>query len=325
MRRFEQQHGRFGLVLHVHVRRDRAGGADSCRAGRTRGRSRGTSRAGGYLAARRSRRAGPERAALCSAPLLEPAAAMIRVVALLLTVLTGFSGLVYEVTWQKYLATLLGSHSEATAAVLGLFLGGLAIGYSLFGALTRRLVARAQRPGRGAPLLLVYGAVESSASACSRSPFPGLFRAVQALSFLLPHANPGLGFALDVALSPLLVLPPAILMGGTIPDPHAGPGARSRRRHALPRAGLRLQHRRRLRRRAGRRLLAGAEPGPGRRAGRDGRGQPHGRRPVHRARRAAPAGRARSPAAAPLTLPMPRDTPPAWPASPPSPCSPASR
>ena len=27
--------------------------------------------------------------------------------------------------WQRYLATLLGSHSEATAAVLGLFLGGV--------------------------------------------------------------------------------------------------------------------------------------------------------------------------------------------------------
>ena len=59
---------------------------------------------------------------------------MIRLLVLLLTVLTGFSGLVYEVTWQRYLATLLGSHSEATAAVLGLFLGGLALGYSLFGA-----------------------------------------------------------------------------------------------------------------------------------------------------------------------------------------------
>ena len=42
---------------------------------------------------------------------------MTRLIALLLTLLTGFTGLVYEVTWQKYLATLLGSHGEATAAV----------------------------------------------------------------------------------------------------------------------------------------------------------------------------------------------------------------
>ena len=48
---------------------------------------------------------------------------MTRFNALLLTVLTGFSGLVYEVAWQKYVATLLGSHAEATAAVLAIFLG----------------------------------------------------------------------------------------------------------------------------------------------------------------------------------------------------------
>ncbi|MEL7451273.1 MAG: hypothetical protein AAFN78_18820 [Pseudomonadota bacterium] len=52
-----------------------------------------------------------------------------RRIALLLTLFTGFTGLVYEVTWQKYLATLLGSQSEATATVLGIFLGGLAVGY----------------------------------------------------------------------------------------------------------------------------------------------------------------------------------------------------
>ena len=141
---------------------------------------------------------------------------MIRLLVLLLTVLTGFSGLVYEVTWQRYLATLLGSHSEATAAVLGLFLGGLALGYSVFGALTRRLVARAAGQGRSAPLLSVYGAVEASIGLFALV-FPWLFAAVQALSFRIPHGSAGLGFAFDVLLSALLVLPPAVLMGGTIP------------------------------------------------------------------------------------------------------------
>jgi spermidine synthase len=60
------------------------------------------------------------------------AVATVRSVALLLTILTGFSGLVYQVAWQKVLATLLGSHSEATCAVLGIFLGGLALGASQF-------------------------------------------------------------------------------------------------------------------------------------------------------------------------------------------------
>ena len=66
-----------------------------------------------------------------------------RLVALGLTLLTGFSGLVYEVTWEKALSTLLGSHSEATASVLGLFLGGMSVGYWLWGVYTRRLLSSA--------------------------------------------------------------------------------------------------------------------------------------------------------------------------------------
>jgi len=43
---------------------------------------------------------------------------MVRVIALLPSVATGVSGWVYQVVWQCYLAAMLGSHSEATAAVL---------------------------------------------------------------------------------------------------------------------------------------------------------------------------------------------------------------
>ena len=55
---------------------------------------------------------------------------------LLLTILsffTGYAGLVYEVTWHRYLANLLGSQAQATAVILAVFLGGLAAGYGLFG------------------------------------------------------------------------------------------------------------------------------------------------------------------------------------------------
>jgi spermidine synthase len=138
---------------------------------------------------------------------------MIRVAALALTVLTGFSGLVYEITWQKYLATLLGSHSEATAAVLALFLGGLAGGYSLFGVATRRLTARG---GGAASLLLSYAALEAGIGLWALA-FPVLFSAAQALATLLPHGGSAVGFALDVSLSALLIVPPALLMGATIP------------------------------------------------------------------------------------------------------------
>ena len=141
---------------------------------------------------------------------------MVRAIALLLTVGTGFSGLVYEVTWQKYLAILLGSHGEATAAVLGIFLAGLSVGYRLFGALTRRLVARAAAAGRPPRLLLLYAGVEAGIGihACC---FPLLFELLRSLSLRVPVASDALGFAFDVGLTTLLIAPPTILMGGTIP------------------------------------------------------------------------------------------------------------
>ena len=140
----------------------------------------------------------------------------VRLASLLLAVVTGFGGLVYEVAWQRVLATLLGSHSEATAAVLAIFLGGLAAGYRLFGEASRRWSARAAATRRPARLLLRYGAVEAAIGAGALA-FPARFAGTRALSGLLPHEIGAAGFAFDVLLSALLIGPPAVLMGGTIP------------------------------------------------------------------------------------------------------------
>jgi spermidine synthase len=137
-----------------------------------------------------------------------------REVALLLTVFTGFSGLSYEVAWEKYLATLLGCHGEATAAVLALFLGGLALGYALFGSVTRHLVTRGEATGRAPRLLLFYGLIEAGIGAWVLL-FPWLFESVRRLSLHVPQTLAG--FAFDVVLSALLIGPPAVLMGATIP------------------------------------------------------------------------------------------------------------
>ena len=48
---------------------------------------------------------------------------------------------------RKYLGTLLGSHSEATAAVLGLYLAGLSIGYSVFRVVSKRIIERLLQSG----------------------------------------------------------------------------------------------------------------------------------------------------------------------------------
>ena len=53
--------------------------------------------------------------------------------------LTGAAGLIYQVTWQKYLSRLLGSDSMATAIILATFLGGLSLGYYFCGKLTTRI------------------------------------------------------------------------------------------------------------------------------------------------------------------------------------------
>jgi spermidine synthase len=141
---------------------------------------------------------------------------MTRFIALVLTVLTGFTGLVYEVTWQKYLAALLGSHAEATAAVLAIFLGGLSLGYALFGRATRELAERARRRN-GAPRLLAFYALVEAGIGGYALLFPALFTLAQAASLWSPAHPATLGFACDVLLSALLMGPPAVLMGGTIP------------------------------------------------------------------------------------------------------------
>jgi spermidine synthase len=137
-------------------------------------------------------------------------------VALFLTFLTGVSGLVYEITWEKALATLLGSHAEATAAVLALFLGGMSLGYWLWGVMTSRLAAAVAKSSSGVSLLRAYGWLEASIGLWALA-FPLLFAGVQWLSGLLPGGGGALAFAIDIALSALLIGPPAVMMGGTIP------------------------------------------------------------------------------------------------------------
>ncbi|MFP6628643.1 MAG: fused MFS/spermidine synthase [Myxococcota bacterium] len=141
---------------------------------------------------------------------------MVQTAALALTVLTGFTALVYQVAWQNYLAVLLGSHAEATAAVLGIFLGGLSLGYALFGRVSGWLVSRSAEAGRRTPLLEAYGLVEVGIGVYALA-FPWVFSGVQVLSLGLPGSAEGATFAIDVLLTVLLIGPPTLLMGGTVP------------------------------------------------------------------------------------------------------------
>src|SRR3989338_2665672 len=55
----------------------------------------------------------------------------------LLIFLSGATALTYEVAWHRYLHILFGAQAQATATILAVFLGGLGLGYEVFGRLSR--------------------------------------------------------------------------------------------------------------------------------------------------------------------------------------------
>jgi spermidine synthase len=119
---------------------------------------------------------------------------------------TGASAMMYQVAWQRYLARLLGGDAAATAVVLAAFLGGLSLGYLVFG----RLASRTKRPFRA------YGLAEAFIGLWGLG-FPWLFTAVESASAGLA-LTPPLGLALQgFCLAAALVGPPAACMGATVP------------------------------------------------------------------------------------------------------------
>jgi hypothetical protein len=209
--------------------------------------------------------------AVTGRPDITRSSAPVRALVLLLTALTGFAGLAYEVAWQRYLAALLGAQSEATAAVLAIFLGGLSVGYWLFGAVTRELVARSQAAGRPPPLLAYYGAVEAFIGVYALL-FPvALSRAQQISLCFRPAAVSSRSRRRRARRG--ADRPARGADGRNDPDPDPGARAQPRRRAARARARLREQHRGRVRGRARGRVLARALARPRRRRASDGRDQ----------------------------------------------------
>ena len=74
------------------------------------------------------------------------------------TVLTGMTGLIYQVVWQKYLSFLVGSETRSVSLVVAIFLIGLAAGYRFWG----RFSETAKDRGK---LLRLYGLIEAGIGA----------------------------------------------------------------------------------------------------------------------------------------------------------------
>ena len=122
---------------------------------------------------------------------------------------SGAAGLLYEIVWSKQLAYLLGSSLHAVAAVVASFLGGLAIG-------ARWLGVPLARRGDGAR---TYAWLEIGVAVLGLALLP-LLRASDPLVGQLYRAlgGEGTGFAAArLGLVVLFLLPPAALMGATLP------------------------------------------------------------------------------------------------------------
>jgi spermidine synthase len=68
-------------------------------------------------------------------------------VVLLIFLLSGFAGLVYEVVWARQLVLVFGNTTQAISAILTGFFGGMAIGSVVGG----RLADRVRNPLRMSP------------------------------------------------------------------------------------------------------------------------------------------------------------------------------
>jgi len=129
----------------------------------------------------------------------------------LLFLSTGAFALCYEVVWARYLHLFIGHTTQAYTIVLATFMGGQALGYVLFG----RFADRTPRP------LAFYGAIELAIGAYAVF-FPQIYAAVgpaflreAAARGLVPGSNALLAAKLISGV--VLILPPAVLMGGTLP------------------------------------------------------------------------------------------------------------
>ena len=124
-------------------------------------------------------------------------------------ILSGATGLIYEVLWMRMLGLVFGATTLAVSTVLAAFMGGLALGSALAG----RLSARIKRP------LRTYGWIEIGIAAYALL-VPFLFTLVDNLyAFLWQQFQPGF-FAFSLwrfVLSCALLLVPTTLMGATLP------------------------------------------------------------------------------------------------------------
>lgn len=116
---------------------------------------------------------------------------------LLIFVLSGFAGLIYQSIWTQYLGLFLGHSSHAQSLVLILFMGGMALGAWL----VSRRSALLRRP------LLAYAVIELVIGVLGIG-FDGLFQSVTGWAYT--HLMPGMEGTSSTALRWALATAPGV-------------------------------------------------------------------------------------------------------------------
>ena len=131
-----------------------------------------------------------------------------------LFVLSGFAGLVYESIWSRYLGLFVGHSAYAQVIVLVIFLGGMSLG----------ALAVAQRSERIARPLVAYAWVEAVVGLLGLA-FHTVFQLVTNAAYSQWFPALGESATLTVlkwSLAGLLILPQSVLLGATFPLMSAG-------------------------------------------------------------------------------------------------------
>lgn len=143
-------------------------------------------------------------------PAMEPPTASAYVIVAIVFILSGATGLAYEVVWTRQLTTFFGSTLYGVATVLTAFMGGLALGSYLLG----RQADRVERP------LVIYGLLEIGISIAALL-FPLALDVMQPIIgkfYVTGGENTFYVFSLvRFVVVFLLLLVPTTLMGATLP------------------------------------------------------------------------------------------------------------
>ena len=126
-------------------------------------------------------------------------------VMLVLFVGSGCAALVYEIVWFQVLQLVIGSSAVSLAVLLGTFMGGMCAGSLLLA----RYVSRARHP------LAVYAVLEALIAVCGAV----LIVLMPLVSRVYTAVDGGgsVSVVLRALMSALLLLPPTMLMGATLP------------------------------------------------------------------------------------------------------------